>query len=598
MKKLQNDKNNKMNPYSGFIIIRLKDISTDVVDNLFDFAEQKEQNNLLKLLKNYESFGISTRPLIKSISRLKMRELENKETKKSLHSLTSYWRIDVRNLSEEQIVKFVEDLNDLPEVDLAYREMSVSEPSIDPSDDIYSNLQRYLDPAPTGIDARWSWTIPNGNGTGIGVIDLEQGWFPSHEDLIEKNPTLIFNDNRDGVGSYKGNHGTAVLGEIVGVDNNIGIIGIAQGVTSVRMVSHYEKITDTDLHVADAILAAVITMSAGDVLLLEVQRGGGPLPTETDAADFDAIMIAVNNGITVVEAAGNGNVDLDNWQNPWSMNNTTLNRNSPHFLDSGAIIVGAAESPLPHNRSSFSNFGSRVDCYGWGENVTTIGYGDLDPGSNDNSTYTSTFSGTSSASPIVTGAAIIVQGLSENYFGTRFSPSQIRTLLSDPSTGTSQGPDITGNIGIMPNLRAIIEKLFDTIITQVKIAIKTGNINGASTNGKIYLGIGGREFRLDKPGDQFQRNSLDTFTIGIGSDLENPDFNNLPITVNNNSPIIRHLEIISYPKYLRFDPNDDSDNWNVQNVEVDVVDIGKTYKGPRDGNLWQGTRSGLTISLN
>ena len=53
-------------------------------------------------------------------------------------------------------------------------------------------------------------------------------------------------------------------------------------------------------------------------------------------------------------------------------------------------------------------------------------------------------------------------------------------------------------------------------INQIIVKIKTSNEVAAGTNGKIYLGIGGREFRLDKPGNQFERNNLDVFTIGVG----------------------------------------------------------------------------------
>jgi len=71
--------------------------------------------------------------------------------------------------------------------------------------------------------------------------------------------------------------------------------------------------------------------------------------------------------------------------------------------------------------------------------------------------YTSSFNGTSSASPIVTGAALAVQGLAQANLGKRFSPWQLRVLLSDPANGTpSQNPPVD-RIGVMPNLRAIID---------------------------------------------------------------------------------------------------------------------------------------------
>ena len=120
-------------------------------------------------------------------------------------------------------------------------------------------------------------------------------------------------------------------------------------------------------------------------------------------------------------------------------------------------MVGASESATPHDRKQASNFGSRVDCYGWGDNVTTAGYGDLDPGTGDDSTYTDDFENTSAATPIVAGAGLLVQGMVEGETGGRLSPSQMRDVLSNPATGTAQGPNVAGNIGVMPDVRAIIE---------------------------------------------------------------------------------------------------------------------------------------------
>ncbi len=443
--------------YSGFIIVRLSEPPVAEIDDLRELAKEYNLQGLSRLLDEYKQ--VKSRRQIHSLPPSELLKLEREALASKfppLHSLTAYWRLDCRGLPE--IEKLLDALNELSEVDLAYRELSVSDPVVNDADDPHATGQDYLDAAPTGIDARWAWTQPNGEGAGVALIDLEQGWFPNHEDLIATTPTLIFNDNRDGVGGYKGNHGTAVLGEAVGVDNTVGIVGIAPAVTSVRMVSHYEAATDTALHVADAIVAAIGAMAVGDVLLLEVQRSF--LPTETDGVDFDAIRLAVAHGIIVVEAAGNGNMDLDAWVN--ASGQTILNRGSLQFLDSGAIMVGASLSALDatgaaHDRWGFSNFGSRIDCYGWGENIVTAGYGDLDPGTGDNSTYTDTFGGTSGASPMIVGAAIILQGMYQATTGTRLSPGQMRALLSNPATGTPQGAGVAGNISVMPDLSAIIQ---------------------------------------------------------------------------------------------------------------------------------------------
>ena len=470
--------------YSGFIIVRLSErlpLPSDDCDTLSAVAKELRLQGLEKIL---DEFDLSiTRRLVRSMAPSKILELERVTAKSELpplHSLTMYWRVDARERAD-QIEEIVKRLNSLNEVDLAYRELAVSDPVVNATDDPYNVDQDYLDAAPTGVDARWAWTQPNGEGAGIGFVDLEQGWFPNHEDFISKSPSIIYGDNRDGVGTYKGNHGTAVLGEVIADDNTDGVVGIAPSVASVRMTSHYDAATGTNLNVADAILGALPSMDVGDFLLLEVQRGGG-LPTETDDADFDAIRLAVAHGVVVVEAAGNGNDDLDTYTD--ASGDNILNRGSADFRESGAIMVGAAESALPHDRASFSTYGSRIDCYGWGENIVTSGYGDLDAGTGDDSTYTDTFGGTSGASPIVTGAGIILQGMYEANTGTRLSPLQTRALLSDPATGTAQGGGVAGNIGVMPDLRAIIEDTLN-IVPDVYLRDNVGDTGVVPSTGGI-----------------------------------------------------------------------------------------------------------------
>lgn len=469
--------------YSGFVIVRLKPEYGGVEsDHLADVARERKLPGLRSVL---EAFDLgATRRVVRSVDGARIRRLEREAIATEfppLHSLTSYWRIDLRDRSE-RIPEVVERLGALAEVDRAYREHAVSDPVVNATDDDYAVDQDYLDAAPTGIDARWAWTQPNGEGAGIGLVDLEQGWFPGHEDLVAKAPTVIFGDNRNGVGGYRGDHGTAVLGEMIASDNTVGVVGIAPSVSSVRMVSHFDLATGTALHVADAVTAAIVAMQAGDVLLLEVQRGAPPLPTETDDADFDAVRLAVAHGIVVAEAAGNGSVNLDAFT---SAGAHILDRSSADFRDSGAIMIGAAESPLPHNRASFSNFGSRIDCYGWGRNVVSCGYGDLDAGGgDDNKMYTSAFSGTSSASPIVAGAALVVQGRYEATTGMRLSPTQMRHILSDPATGTAQGGGVAGAIGVMPNLRAIIENTLG-LVPDVYLRDDVGDTGAVPSTGSI-----------------------------------------------------------------------------------------------------------------
>jgi serine protease len=313
-------------------------------------------------------------------------------------------------------------------------------------DDPRSINQGYLDPAPDGIDAEYAWTRPGGDGAGVGFVDLEQGWTLGHEDLVAAGVTLISGTNS----AYFG-HGTSVLGEVVSVDNTIGCVGIAPACTA-RVVSQYQP---SGYNTAQAILSAAAVMDFGDVLLLEAQTsapGYGYLPVEIETAAHEAIRLATALGVVVVEAAGNGSEDLDAYTNGGGA--AVLNRSSADFRDSGAVMVGAGSAVAPHFRLSFSNFGSRVDCYGWGQSIDTTGDGWT---GNATTTYTTSFGGTSGASPIVAGAAVLLQSISTATRGYRFSPAQMRILLSDPATGTASDDPATDLIGVMPNLRQIID---------------------------------------------------------------------------------------------------------------------------------------------
>src|SRR2546421_3488594 len=345
-------------------------------------------------------------------------------------------------VSAEEVTAF---LRKSPVVELAYVEAGPTPPpAINFADDPRQAGQGYEDAAQTGIDAEYAWTIPGGTGAGVRFVDLEQGWTLNHEDLAAAGITLISGANS----AYFG-HGTAVLGEVRAVDNILGDVGIAPAAT-VQVVSQSQP---GGYSTPNAILSALTVMTFGDVLLLEAQTTVGAssyLPVEAEHAAHDAIRLAAGLGIIVVEAAGNGSNDLDAWADP--SGNMILNPSSVSFRDSGAILVGAASSAVPHTRMYFSNYGSRVNCYGWGENVDTAGDGWT---GNLTNTYTSTFSGTSSASPIVAGAALAVQGAAVAA-GFRYGPLQMRDILGSNGTPTATAAD---RIGGMPDLRQILQNV-------------------------------------------------------------------------------------------------------------------------------------------
>jgi len=338
-----------------------------------------------------------------------------------------------------------EAIRSLKDVETAYV-MRPGPPPVNPADDPRSANQGYLDAAPNGIDALYAWGFPGGDGAGIGFVDMEQGWNLNHEDLTAAGIGLI-----SGLSLFFFEHGTSVLGEVLMSDNTVGGVGIAPAANG-RVISQWR--TSSSYNNADAILDAVANMAFGDVLLLEAQEydpvgGAYYWPVEIVDANYEAIRLATAIGIVVIEAACNGSYALDPYVNLSGKH--IFDRTSGDFRDSGAIMVGAGSAAYPHTPLWFTNHGNRVDCYGWGESIDTT---TTDAAGTANNLYTSGFGGTSGASPIVAGAALIVQGLAEASLGYRFSPRELRELLKVGAT-ESAAP-LTDGIGVMPDLHALI----------------------------------------------------------------------------------------------------------------------------------------------
>lgn len=367
-------------------------------------------------------------------------------------------------------------LNVLKIIEKAYRVPQSTTPDIAPPTGDYTGYQDYLNNDSNGIYARAAWLTPGAKGDLIRIIDIESGWNLSHEDLSGFNPAPRLNsDDND--------HGTAVAGVLVGKEDGSGVTGIVPNATIGAISKDRRTGFGLISNISDSILDASIQLSEGDVILIEqhlmgprkadctCETGdGGPraqcgyVPVEWLDHNYDAIVAASTSGITVVEPAGNGEQDLDD--------PIYDNRFKRAWRDSGAIMVAGGSSDA-RTRECFSNHGGRIDLHGWGENVTTTGYGDGTRACNGNSTcmnkaesqvggagdrnqyYTSGFNGTSSASPIVAGAVAAIQGVQFANNNRPLDWVEMRDLLV--STGTP--PQAGHNIGPLPNLQAAIAAL-------------------------------------------------------------------------------------------------------------------------------------------
>jgi subtilisin family serine protease len=318
----------------------------------------------------------------------------------------------------------------------------------------FEPAQGYLYSAPDGVGAEDVWNLAGAKGEKITVCDIEGNWNRKHEDLPARIK-LLGGTPIDDLGWR--NHGTAVLGEMVSIPNKFGTVGICHKATAVVQSAVINGVFNT----AGAIANAASNLKAGDAILIELQATGpnGKYVAMQYWDDiFSAIVAATAQGITVVEAAGNGNENFD----LAIFNNTGLQK------DSGAVVVGAGIPPsnhfdfdnnhqligVPRSRIWFSNYGKIVNVQGWGWHVTTLAYGDAQGGASENEWYTLRFSGTSSASPIVTGCVACLQGRAKAKNGSPLSPSKVRQILMKTGTPQVAGPGVplTQHIGPLPNL--------------------------------------------------------------------------------------------------------------------------------------------------
>ena len=345
------------------------------------------------------------------------------------------------------------------------------------------NDQDYLGASPLGIGANFAWTQSGGNGAGVRIIDMENGFNQNHEDL--PSTFVRINDSNDS------DHGTAVLSVVGALNNGIGVTGIAHG----AQLGFYGWGSNT----ASSIVQAAGRLNAGDVLILEGQIASnlsgtgectstnqdGCVPMEWSQANFDAIQTATQNGVIVIEAAGNGDNNLDD--------NIYLNRFNRNTRDSGAFLIAATNSTANIQRSIFSNHGTRIDFNAWGQNVAAAGlYGNTLFNGGANRTYSDGFAGTSSASPIVAGAVASLQGYAIATMGQALTVEQVRDIL----TNTGVPEPASQQVGVRPNLAQAIPAASGTLfapkltsISEACFGFNTLNWNAVSgaTSYKVYI---------------------------------------------------------------------------------------------------------------
>lgn len=258
-------------------------------------------------------------------------------------------------------------------------------------------------------------------GQGTVVCILDTGIDKSHPDLADRiidGRNFTYDGTPDDYTDGNG-HGTHVAGTIAATENKSGVVGVAPKtklligkVLNSNGSGGYKGITDALYWAADwkgpnGEKVRVINMSLG-----------GPYH---DEEQYQAILYAVSKGILVVVASGNeGDADEN-----------TMEYGYPALYNE-CITVAACDTEK--KLAYFSNNHKQVDV--------------IAPGVDVLSTYPTSqyavLSGTSMATPHISGALALIINVGESFFGRTLSESEIYALLVQSCCGlgyasTSEG---------------------------------------------------------------------------------------------------------------------------------------------------------------
>ncbi|WP_161539915.1 S8 family serine peptidase [Glaciimonas sp. PCH181] len=446
----------------------LKKEYVDLVVRLKSNVEDKK--NLTRSMTDNLSQLKNTAPSLNSLFTFPAVRSAEENAKLALYRLSRYYHVDISNQSVEQAEALLKEIQKNPLVEEAYLEGKAVAPApsmmvndvnkaIKNIGDVssfpdYQGRQYYLQdsraPLVTadykigGVNALAAWDIPGGDGKNSRIVLSEPGhWSLTHDDLPQP-----FLKHWNLSAHHPAEHATNSAGIMVSQRNGFGTTGIAYAAD----MGYSRARGPAQLFDLGKFLVR------GDLIQMSLQMGAYNLsavpgcyntclvPIEYHAATRDVLKYLTHEkGIHVVIAAGNGGINLDA---PGFYG--VFDRN--HF-DSGAIYVGAVD-PRTGNRIGTSNYGSRVDTFSWGSEIVTTGY--LESGKLNG--YTFKFGGTSGASPIVAGAAAVLQSVAIEHGMQPIGPIGLRNLLTKSGYSTVDGNQL---IGVQPDLNVAIKHILD-----------------------------------------------------------------------------------------------------------------------------------------
>lgn len=419
---------------SSRILIDKIELSTE------NIISNNEKSAIVKKIASFKTNSTSFKPNGKIVFKPKdinnIKQIEN--LLKSRADIISHDEYEVYTAEIIDIDKILEIANDLYESNLV--EFSHPDFIADrqlTSNDPYYNNQYYLNqPNNIDINAPEAWNLIGSTNSVVKVAVIDDG-VEAHEELTGRllsgyTPKL---SNGNGAPNLSGKHGQAVAGIVAAKrNNNISIAGIADNVHIIPVNIFYGNESYADI--ANAINWAW-NQGQADIL----QNSWSISSTQV----IDVVKNAINNayvngrngkGCVIVFSSGNYHPD---GSSDVKFNGVAFPANLPNVISVGAVDKNG-------NISAYSSRGPELDLVApsgmnGAPDVWTIDR----MGSNGYSmnNYTSTFSGTSAAAPMVSGVAALVLSRYPN-----LTASEVRDLLQTSATdmGTS-GLDNTFGYG-------------------------------------------------------------------------------------------------------------------------------------------------------
>ena len=292
------------------------------------------------------------------------------------------------------------------------------------------------------IQAPEIWKDTKGKGITVAVLDT--GCNTDHPDLKDRiigGYNFTTDDDGDPLRfeDYNG-HGTHVSGTIAASLDNGGVTGVAPEANLLIL----KVLDENGSGQYDWIIQALKYAIDQKVDIISMSLGG---PSDVQEL-HDVIIEAVNQDILIVCAAGNEGDGQD----------STDERGYPGCYNE-VISVGAVNLEL--EPSGFSNSNNEVDVVAPGEKVTSTYL---------NGTY-ATLSGTSMATPHVSGALALLKVLSNASFERDLTEPELYSQLIKRTVPLGNSPKIEGNGLIYLTLLDHVKKVFDKQTVQTLVNI-------------------------------------------------------------------------------------------------------------------------------